>query len=142
MSSLFAGEGRARRRARLDISPLIDIVFLLLIFFAVTTTFLEQAGMDLELPESGTAAATDTAPIVVELSSEGAMRLQGEQVTVEDLESRIAALSEAERERITVRADGSVDLNTWVAVIDALRRGGAAGIALPMIPVERGNAER
>ena len=118
-------------------SPLIDVVFLLLIFFAVTTTFLEQSGMDLELPESSTATSTESAAVVVEIGADGTITFEGEQMSAEELERRVAALEVAERGRITVRADRALELGAAVAVIDALRRGGAEGISLPMVPVER-----
>jgi biopolymer transport protein ExbD len=131
-------EARHRdRRARVDMSPLIDIVFLLLIFFAVTTTFLEESAMDLELPESSTSEAMQSTRIVVEITASGEIRLQGEAVTVEQFEARIGDLSEEERERITVRADSSIELGLAVKVIDALRNGGVGGITLPMVPTKR-----
>lgn len=118
-------------------SPLIDIVFLLLIFFSVTTTFMEQSGMDLELPESSTATAAESAAIVVELGADGTISYEGESVTTEQLEQRVSSLSEEDRQRVTVRADRGVELGDAVRVIDALRRGGVAGITLPMVPVEQ-----
>ena len=126
-----------QRRASVDMSPLIDVVFLLLIFFAVTTTFLEQSGMDLELPESSTAPATTVEAIIVEISGGGEIRLDGEAVTADALEQRVAALDEDDRAKITVRADRSIDLGTWVRVLDALRKGGAEGISLPMVPLDQ-----
>ena len=114
-----------------------SFAILLLIFFAVTTTFLEQSGMDLELPESSTAEATESAPIVVEISAQGEVRLSGETVTIEELERRVAAPEESERAKITLRADRQLELGLAVSVIDALRRAGAEGISLPMVPVER-----
>jgi biopolymer transport protein ExbD len=118
-------------------SPLIDIVFLLLIFFAVTTTFLDQSGMDLELPESSTAEATETSSIIVEVAADGSVRFDGDSITIEQLEQRVAALEQADRAKITVRADRELELGLAIAVIDALRKGGAEGISLPMVPVER-----
>ena len=134
---MFSEARHRDRRARVDMSPLIDIVFLLLIFFAVTTTFLEESAMDLELPESSTSEAMQSTRIVVEITASGEIRLQGEAVTVEQLEARIGDLSEEERERITVRADSSIELGLAVKVIDALRNGGAGGITLPMVPTKR-----
>ncbi len=126
-----------QRRASVDMSPLIDVVFLLLIFFAVTTTFLEQSGMDLELPESSTAAPTEQSAIVVEISVDGEIRLDGEVLTAEALEQRVAALNAEDRAKITVRADRTIELGTAVRVIDALRKGGAEGISLPMVPLDQ-----
>ena len=134
---MFSEARHRDRRARVDMSPLIDIVFLLLIFFAVTTTFLEESAMDLELPESSTSEAMQSTRIVVEITASGEIRWQGEAVTVEQLEARIGDLSEEERERITVRADSSIELGLAVKVIDALRNGGAGGITLPMVSTKR-----
>lgn len=134
---MFAEARKRGTRASVDMSPLIDVVFLLLIFFSVTTTFLEQSGMELELPESSTSEATATTSIVVEVGEDGVIRLDGEQVSAEELERRVAALAPAERARITVRADRQLELGVAIQVIDALRRGGAEGITLPMVPIER-----
>ena len=134
---MFSESRHRDRRARVDMSPLIDIVFLLLIFFAVTTTFLEQSGMDLELPESSTAQATDVAPILVEVAAGGEIRFQGEVVSIAGLEAGISDLSEEERARITVRADRTIEYGLAVQVIDALRKGGAGGVTLPMVPSQR-----
>jgi biopolymer transport protein ExbD len=134
---MFSEARHRDRRARVDMSPLIDIVFLLLIFFAVTTTFLEQSAMDLELPESSTSEATESAQITVEVGADGEIRLQGEIVTAEQLEARVGQLSEEEKARIAVRADTSISLGLTIQVIDALRNGGAEGISLPMVPSQQ-----
>ena len=132
---MFA-EKQSERRVTLDMSPLMDIVFLLLIFFLVTTTFLPDAGMDLELPESTTATQSEVAPTVISVAADGAVQLDGESVSVEDLERAIAALPEEERRKITVRADSRVDYGVVVQIIDALRNAGVDGLSLPMNAVE------
>ena len=83
-------------------SPLIDVVFLLLIFFAVTTTFLEQAGMELELPESTSASPEEVSPTVVQVSADGRVSFRGEEISTQALETAVAALDAGERQRITV----------------------------------------
>ena len=102
---MLGRERRSKRRVSLDISPLMDVAFQLIIFFAVTTTFLEQTGMQLELPESTTATAEETSPIEVSVTEDGAIRFQGQVVSVEQLESEIAALPATDKAKITVRAD-------------------------------------
>ncbi len=134
---MFSEDRRRERRVHVDMSPLIDIVFLLLIFFAVTTTFLEQSAMDLELAESSTSEAATSTRIIVEIAASGEIRIQGETVTPEELEARVRDLSEDDRERITVRADSHIELGLAVQVIDALRNGGAGGITLPMVPTKQ-----
>jgi len=134
---MFARERKSKRRVSLDISPLMDVAFQLIIFFAVTTTFLEQAGMQLELPESTTATAEETSPVEVSVTEDGTVRFQGEVVTVEQLESEVAALPATERAKITVRADRHVEYGLIVSVIDALRKAGAEGLSLPMEAIEQ-----
>ena len=113
-------------------------MFLLLIFFLVTTTFLPDAGMDLELPESTTATQSEMAPTVVSVGEDGAISLDGESVSVDQLEQAIMALPEAERGKITVRADSRVDYGVIVQIIDALRNAGVDGLSLPMDAVKDG----
>ena len=134
---MFSDE-QSRRRVTLDISPLLDVVFLLLIFFLVTTTFKPDAAMDLELPESTTATQSETAPTVVSVSQDGAVQLDGDSVSLEELERMIAALAPEERQKITVRADARVDYGVIVRIIDALRNAGVDALSLPMDEVEGG----
>jgi len=134
---MFGGEKKSKRRVSLDISPLLDVAFQLIIFFAVTTTFLEQAGMQLELPESTTATAEETSPVEVSVTEDGTVRFQGQVVSVEQLESEVAALPATERAKITVRADRHVEYGLIVSVIDALRKAGAEGLSLPMEAIEQ-----
>ena len=131
-------EKQSQRRVTLDMSPMMDIVFLLLIFFLVTSTFLPDDGMDLELPESTTAAPSDMAPTMISVAEDGALQLDGEAITVQELQQRVAALPEADRQRITVRADARVDYGVIVRIIDALRNAGVTGLSLPMDAVQEG----
>jgi biopolymer transport protein ExbD len=131
-------EKQSQRRVTLDMSPMMDIVFLLLIFFLVTSTFLPDSGMDLELPESTTATQSELAPTMISVAEDGALRLDGEAISVEELQQRVAALPQSDRQRITVRADARVDYGVIVRIIDALRNAGVNGLSLPMDAVQEG----
>ena len=137
---MFSDE-QSRRRVSLDISPLLDVVFLLLIFFLVTTTFMPDASMDLELPESTTATQSEGAATVVTVGEDGGVQIDGDSVSMQELERTIAALLPEEREKITVRADARVDYGVIVRIIDALRNAGVDALSLPMDTVQ-GNAGR
>ena len=134
-------DDQSRRRVSLDISPLLDVVFLLLIFFLVTTTFMPDASMDLELPESTTATQSEVAATVVTVGEDGGVQIDGDSVSMQELERTIAALLPEEREKITVRADARVDYGVIVRIIDALRNAGVDALSLPMDTVQR-NAGR
>jgi len=132
---MFA-DNQSERRVTLDMSPLMDIVFLLLIFFLVTTTFLNDSGMELELPESTTATASEMAPTVVAVGEDGGVQLDGRVISIDELEEAIKALPAAERGKITVRADSRVDYGVIIRIIDALRNAGVEGLSLPMDAVQ------
>ena len=119
-------DDQSRRRVSLDISPLLDVVFLLLIFFLVTTTFMPDASMDLELPESTTATQSEIAATVVTVGEDGGVQIDGDSVSMQELE----------REKITVRADARVDYGVIVRIIDALRNAGVDALSLPMDTVQ------
>ena len=63
-------EGRARIRTQLDVTPLIDVVFLLLIFFLLTSTYITRESIELSLPASDTAVTREETPLIVALDSE------------------------------------------------------------------------
>ena len=134
-------DDQSRRRVSLDISPLLDVVFLLLIFFLVTTTFMPDASMELELPESTTATQSEVVPTMVTVGEDGGVQIDGDSVSIEELERTVAALLPEEREKITVRADARGDYGVIVRIIDALRNAGVDALSLPMDTVQ-GNAGR
>ena len=129
-------DDQSRRRVSLDISPLLDVVFLLLIFFLVTTTFMPDASMELELPESTTATQSEVAPTMVTVGEDGGVEIDGDSVSIQELERTVAALLPEEREKITVRADARVDYGVIVRIIDALRNAGVDALSLPMDTVQ------
>lgn len=118
--------------ARIDISPLIDVVFQLLIFFVVTTTFLTDTGIPLELPEAGSGQSEAMQQeMSVRVDRDGGIRFQGELVSLADLRERLAAAVKASpEEALTIYGDGQVDYETVVQVMDAARQARVPGIVL------------
>ena len=120
-----------RRDVRIDISALIDVVFLLLIFFAVSTTFLESTGLDLELPSADTSAAPETRDVTVWIGEEGNLRFDGRDLQLADLETDLkAALEQAERKFVVIMADRNARLEQVVQVMDLARKSGAVGLTI------------
>ncbi len=120
-----------RRDVRIDISALIDVVFLLLIFFAVSTTFLESTGLDLELPSADTSAAPESRDVTVWIGEEGNLRFDGRDLQLADLETDLkAALEQAERKFVVIMADRNARLEHVVQVMDLARKSGAVGLTI------------
>ncbi len=124
-------EGRARIHSHLDIAPLIDIVFLLLVFFMLTSTFLVPEAIELELPESGSANPVDVTPITVVLDKDGQLALNGEPVELDKLRMAIERLLKQDADSpITLKSDAHTELQQLLRVMDEIRAAGGSNVAL------------
>ncbi|MCF6212197.1 MAG: biopolymer transporter ExbD [Gammaproteobacteria bacterium] len=124
-------EGRARIHSHLDIAPLIDIVFLLLVFFMLTSTFMVPEAIELELPESSSATLTDITPIIVSLDQTGQLALNGERIELEQLRGAIEPLLKVDADAaITLKSDARTEVQQLLAVMDEIRAAGGTDVAL------------
>jgi biopolymer transport protein ExbD len=122
---------RGRPSVAINLAPLIDVVFLLVIFFAVSTTFLDTAGLELELPSSESTATREPREIAVVLAADGAVSFDGEPVTLEDLAPRLRGrLAESDRKQVVLRADTDARHGDVVRVMDAIRAAGAEAMTV------------
>ncbi|MEE9218675.1 MAG: biopolymer transporter ExbD [Acidobacteriota bacterium] len=126
----------------IDLSPLIDVVFLLLIFFAATTTFLQGSSLELELPESTSAEESQVGGgagvITIGLAADGMIQFQAEVTTLERLEEQLRQALRANSDAaVVLRADREARHGQVVAVLDAVRRSGARGLSIATTHVER-----
>jgi biopolymer transport protein ExbD len=121
----------SRPAVAINIAPLVDVVFLLVIFFAVSTTFLETSGLKLELPASSSTAQREPRELTVLLASDGTLAFEGESVTEEQLGPRLRlAIEESERKIVVLRADTSTSHGDVVRVMDLIRESGAEGLTV------------
>ncbi|HOT62612.1 MAG TPA: biopolymer transporter ExbD [Treponemataceae bacterium] len=120
-------------RAVVDLVPMIDVVFQLILFFLVSTTFAVLPGISLQLPASETAEGTRTNGITITVSAEGAVMVNSESVPIEGLDAALERLSiAAPRDAVPVslEADERTQNGTIVRVLDSLRRTGFVGVNL------------
>jgi len=128
-------EGRARIHSHLDIAPLIDIVFLLLVFFMLTSTFLVPEAIELELPESSTATVTENTPITISLNETGQLALNGEAIELGQLRTAIEPLLKQDADTpITLKSAAQTEVQQLLNVMDEIRVSGGSNIALATTP--------
>ena len=130
-----------RRRPNIDISPLIDVVFQLLLFYAVTTQFVAEERLKLLLPEAATAeraAGEKPKEAEVLVTAEGEVLVGGKRVSEAELEGEIRALVKSTPDRtLTIRGDRGADYGMVVRVLDVARLAGAKSINLSAVkPLE------
>ena len=119
--------GAPRPRRRPNLTPMIDVVFLLLVFFMLASRFGVERAMPLTL--AGGEAAYSGPPRLVEVSSDG-LRLNGMPVTAQTLGASLTPLMQSPDDVIILRARGGADLQALVAVMDMLTASGLTRLVL------------
>lgn len=128
---------------QLNLTSLIDVVFLLLIFFMVTTTFVPDAGLRLRLPEAQAEArpAAERQPLEVMIDAGDNIYIGGETVSraPAPLRARLSAIAGSDFERgVRIRADGRASHQAVVAVMDATAALGFSRVDIVTRPLESG----
>ncbi|MDP8267552.1 MAG: biopolymer transporter ExbD [Candidatus Tenebribacter davisii] len=113
------------RTVVISITSLIDVVLLLLIFFMLTTSFVEQPGMKLDLPETESTTAENTDELTVTISSEGEIYLGKELIELENLEAKLMEYKEEiNTSSLVIKADKTTPHGTVVQVMDIAKISG------------------
>ena len=119
------------RKRLVSLTPLIDVVFILLLFFMLASSFIEWRSIGLNVPAGGSAGSSDQESLVIGVSRDGKLRLNGEAVTWEGLEARIRpVLARDAAQPFVVQPEAEVPLQRIVTVLDRLAAVGARNISL------------
>ena len=120
----FSSEGEP------DMTPLIDCVYLFLIFFMVTTVFLQTKGLEVDMPADSQAEEEKKKDVNVAIDQFGKIQIGGQDVLREELKEKLGeAVKEANNENIIIQADGECAQKDVVYVVDSARQVGIEGIA-------------
>ncbi|MBI1375660.1 MAG: biopolymer transporter ExbD [Phycisphaera sp.] len=117
--------------AGVDMAPLIDVVFILLIFFLVTATFVHDSGLTVTRPDAVAASVVESAALRVELDAAGAMSIDRRAVDVSELRTRVIAFLAANpRGAIVVVPERTTPADRLVTAIDTATAAGAKDVAI------------
>ena len=120
-----------RLKQELSVAPLIDVVFLLLIFFMLTSTFIEPEAVDLMLEGGQSATVTPAERLEVQVTTEGTIRLNGLRLSLGQLTTEISARIKGDQERaVTIKADAEVQVQVLVQIMDQVQLAGANNLRL------------
>jgi len=114
-----------------NMSPLIDMVFLLLIFFVVTTSFVKESGIEVSRSTASTAEVKENASVMIGVSDEGEVYMEGKKVDVRSVRGLVErALAEDPEAGVVVVADKGSETGDVVKVMDQCRLAGASSVSL------------
>ena len=114
-----------------NVTPLLDIVFIMLIFFIVTSTFVKEPGVEVDRPLAATASERKLASIIVAISDEDEIWINKEQVELNEVRLNIEQLRrENPKGTAVVQADAKAKTRLLVEVVTQIRATGIADVAV------------
>ncbi|QYD68237.1 biopolymer transporter ExbD [Paraburkholderia edwinii] len=126
------------RKARIEIIPMIDIMFFLLVFFImITLHMIPNAGLSTRLPSSTSAQPLTPPKVTVTLADDGTVTVDGRVLTPAQLTAMLAAQPDPSHTVVTVAGSARATLQHLVTVMDACRAAGVSQVALAAQPVAR-----
>ncbi|MFD2255830.1 ExbD/TolR family protein [Luteolibacter algae] len=131
MMRRFRHSTSSENASTIDISPLIDVVFLLLIFFIVTTVFVKETGVEVSKPRAATSQDLDRQAILIAVTAESRVWQGGREIGQDGVRAVVAALLEETPDTpVVIRADAAAPTEATVKVIDSAKLAGAASVSL------------
>ncbi|MDA6066778.1 biopolymer transporter ExbD [Idiomarina abyssalis] len=115
----------------IDMTPMLDVVFIMLIFFIVTASFVKEAGIDVNRPDAATAVQKDRANILIAISENNEIWIDKRQVDVRAVQANIERLyAENPQGSVVIQADEESNTRVLIKVMDAARTAGVYDVSV------------
>ena len=119
----------------INITPMLDVVFILLIFFIVTANFIKEHGLEVNRPDSETAEPTENAAILIAVGNAGEIYMDGRRIDKRQVKANVVRLlAENPQGSVVIQADEKATADTIMAVMDGAREAGVYNISLASEP--------
>lgn len=131
MRAPLANLMQEEEQENIDLTPMLDVVFIMLIFFIVTASFVKEAGIDVNRPEAATAVKKERASILVAISDKGEVWINKRRVDIRAVQANIERLkAENPQGSVVIQADKKATTDTLIKVMDASRAAGAFDVSI------------
>lgn len=131
MINITAARRSKNNSVELNIAPLIDMVFILLIFFLVNTSFVKESGIDVNRPTAATATLQEKAAIMISIDEDNKIFMENREIDVRAVRANIErALAENPEGGVIVISDKMSNAGVVISVMDGCRMAGAENISL------------
>lgn len=117
--------------ATIDMTPMLDVVFIMLIFFIVTASFVKEAGIDVNRPDAATAVKKDRANILVAISDTGEIWINKRRIDARAVQANIERLhAENPQGTVVIQADKKATTEVLIKVMDSARAAGVYDVSI------------
>ncbi len=131
MRQMFSGQEAQQEESEINITPMLDVVFIMLIFFIVTASFVKEAGIDVNRPDAQTAQKKEKANILVAISANNEIWIDRRRVDPRAVRANIERLhAENPQGTVVIQADKEAKTETLIQVMDSARQAGVYDVAI------------
>ena len=124
-------QAAAEDEAQIDLTPMLDVVFIMLIFFIVTASFVKEAGIEVNRPEASTSQPKENVNILVAVNANNEIWMDKRRIDVRAVRANIERLhAENPKGAVVIQADNKSNTETVAAVLDAAREAGVFDVSL------------
>ncbi|MBC3764814.1 ExbD/TolR family protein [Neptunicella marina] len=117
--------------ATIDLTPMLDVVFIMLIFFIVTASFVKESGIDVNRPEAATAVKKDRANILVAINDKGEIWINKRRIDQRAVQANIERLhAENPQGTVVIQADKKATTEVLIKVMDSARSAGVYDVSI------------
>ncbi len=131
MLNISAARRSNRQNLELNMAPLIDMVFILLIFFLVTTSFVKETGVDVSRPTASTAVSKTKSTILIGITRENTIHLDRREIDIRAVRANVErSLAENPEGSVVIVADKDSLTGIVIRVMDACKLAGAENVSI------------
>ncbi|WP_049721046.1 ExbD/TolR family protein [Gilvimarinus polysaccharolyticus] len=124
----------AEQDQHIDLSPLIDVVFILLIFFIVTTVFVRETGVEVDKPQAVSASQLDKNLILLAITADGSVYYDSSNIGVTGIRPTLSPLLKNSEKPVVIQTDKSVSAERLLQVLDEAKLAGASNVSIASEP--------
>ncbi|MEM1410765.1 MAG: biopolymer transporter ExbD [Pseudomonadota bacterium] len=127
----FYQQAQQEEESEINITPMLDVVFIMLIFFIVTATFIKEAGIEVNRPDAQTAVMQEKANILIAIGPNNDIWIDRRQVDIRSVRPNIERLhAENPQGSVVIQADKESKTETLIEVMDASRQAGVFNVSI------------
>lgn len=122
---------RETEEAQLDLTPMLDVVFIMLIFFIVTTSFVKETGVDINRPSASTAEKKSKGNILIAIRPNGEIWIDKRQIDIRAVRANIQRMkAKFPQSSVIIKSDSEAKTGVLVKVMDQIRLAGVQNISI------------